>query len=533
MLLENSEWSQIIDLKCNHSDYEDYRNFAIDYLLTEILQKSPNLPLGIDRAGRALSAFFDAELLCAYTNNRLLDEPHPSWVRRFRKEIANILGPCTNTTLNSIVTEFSRFGPGASTGVRGVSSIISDKYDKPLHLTASLIPFFRSIIGDNWWEHQKSTKIVDQGNRFTTVPKNAKTNRGICVEPTLNMYVQLGLGSYMRKRLRSSGLDLNKQTRNQKLAARAHVDRLATIDLAQASDSLSWGVIFSFFPPDWQEFIFLLRSEYTQLPDGDCVELEKLSSMGNGFTFELESLLFYSVVKTFVPSDRLEDCAVYGDDIIVPREFAKDVIEALNFLGFRVNGSKSFLAGNFFESCGADYFKGQNVRPFYLRGSEGNIPYSLQIANSLRRWSHRLGGEYFCDPLFRETWKWLVKKIPKDWRQLRVPPEYGDCGVISSLSEASSLSRPKGGMEGQLVRYRVLTLRSIVVRSYGVLLAELARSKDGLLRRPWYEKPGPKLDPPRCPFTRGRQSMRGLFGRPVTRSSIVYQWKSGWEWLPE
>jgi hypothetical protein len=253
--------------------------------------------------------------------------------------------------------------------------------------------------------------------------------------------------------------------------------------------------------------------------------------MGNGFTFELESLLFYSVVRTIVPRDRLSDCGVYGDDIIVPQEYAVEVIKALNFLGFRVNGSKSFLAGSFFESCGADFFEGQNVRPFHLAGHEGDIPYALQIANQLRQWSHRQGGEEFCDSTFLPVWKWLIKQTHKDWRHLRVPPSFGDSGLISSWSEVAHLPRPKGGIEGKLVRYRILKLRTCVVRSYGVLLSDLARLQHGQLTRPWYSKPGPRLAPPRCPFSKGRQSLRGIFGKPVTKMAVVSNWPYGWEWM--
>lgn len=528
LLVKHGEWRQLIDLSIDPSAYEDPRDFARDYLITEILRKSPNLPLGIDRRGRALDAFIDAELSCWFSNHRFNDDPHPSWVRRFVKVVAEILGPCSEEALTDVMSA-CRFGPGASTGVRGVGSVASDKYDKPLHMTASLIPFTRTILGERWWEHQSQPKIVVAGNKFTTVPKSAKTDRGICVEPTLNMYVQLGLGTYIRSRLKRSGLNLGDQTLNQDLAASAYDRGLATIDLAQASDSVSWGLIFHFFPERWQELIFLLRSEYTTLPDGEVMELGKLSSMGNGFTFELESLIFYSVVKSVVPRDELPDCGVYGDDIIVPKAYATEVIEALNFLGFRVNSAKSFLAGNFFESCGADFFKGTNVRPFYLKGSEGNIPYSLQIANALRRWTHRYGGEEFCDATFRPVWSWLVRLTPPSWRH-RVPPEFGDCGITSSSKESVHLPRPKGQHEGKLVRYTVLSLRSLTLGSLGVLLSALARDRDGSSKRPWYEKPGPKLDPPRAPFTFGRQARRGLFGRTITRSAIYPRWPSGWDW---
>jgi len=527
LLIEDGQWEQLLNLKINASLYQDPRTFAGDYLVSEVLSKSPNLPLGIDRQGRALDAFYDAELSCWFSNNRFFEDPHPEWTWRFKKHVSTILGPLGSKEVSSIASR-SHFGPGASTGVRGVGSVASDKFDKPLHMTRSLYPFFRSILGERWWEHQSQTQVIVEGNKFTTVPKNAKTDRGICVEPTLNMYVQLGLGSFIRSRLARFGLNLNSQARNQELAGRAHISGLATIDLAQASDSVSWGLIFHFFPSLWQELLFLLRSEHTTLPDGEVMELGKLSSMGNGFTFELESLIFFSIVKTIVPKDQLDDCAVYGDDIIVPREYAEELIEALNFLGFRVNGQKSFLAGNFFESCGADFFLGHNVRPFYLRGRNGDIPYALQIANSLRSYAHRQGGEEFCDSQYQNLWKWLIRKVPSAWKRLRVPPTFGDCGVVSSYREKLPNGHPKGGIEGDLVRYRILKSKSITLRSSGVLLTSLARVS-GLVRLSWEKIPGPP-NPPRVAFSKGRQSVRGLFGRPVTKQAVVFDWPDGWDW---
>jgi len=527
LLIEYKEWSQIVDLNIDSSVYEDHSNFADDYLVTEILKKSPNLPLGIDRRGRALESFINSELKCWFTNMRFDEEEKPEWVPRFERNLDLILGPCNSRALQKI-EERSRFGPGASTGVRGVGSASSDKFDKPLHMTADLYPFFRSIIGDLWWEHQTSCKEIVPGNKFTTVPKNAKTDRGICVEPTLNMYVQLGLGSYLRSRLKRFGIDLNTQLRNQELAARAYDDGLATIDLSQASDSLAWGLVLHFVPERWMELLFLLRSKSTTLPDGEVIDLGKLSSMGNGFTFELESLIFFALVKTIVPQHLLDDCTVYGDDIIVPKAHADSVIDALNYLGFSVNGSKSFLAGNFFESCGADYFRGVNVRPFYLRGRKDHIPYALQIANSLRKYANRRGGREYCDSRWKPIWLSLLRKVPKTWRDCRVPDSFGDCGVIVAESELLRREKPKGDHQGVIVHFVAMRPKSFVTQSYGLMLSILARNA-GLVGPSWEDIPGPP-QPPRVAFTYGRQPLRGLFGKTRTKRTTVFQWCDGWDW---
>lgn len=528
LLIEYHCWDQIVGLSIDPSVYEDHRNFADDYLVTEILKKSPNLPLGVDRRGRALDAFLNAELGCWFTNIRLSEEEKPVWVSTFERELSSILGPLNSQALSDIES-YCKFGPGASTGVRGVGSVASDKFDKPLHMTMDLYPFFKSIVGPLWWEHQKGPKLIVEGNKFTTVPKNAKTDRGICVEPTLNMFVQLGVGKYLRTRLRKFSVDLNDQSRNQNLAKRAYRDQLATVDLSMASDSLSWGLVVHFFPEPWQELLLLLRSPATKLPDGDVLELGKLSSMGNGFTFELESLVFWALVRTFIPRSRLGDCNVFGDDIIIPSEFAEKYIEALNYLGFRVNADKSFLAGNFFESCGADFFRGHNVRPFYLKGSGSDIPYPVQIANALRAYARRRGHEEFCDSRFLPVWKFLVQKSPRLWAKCRVPPTFGDCGIVSSEGELLQRERPRGGQEGLLVRFVLTRPKKLTLRTFGVLLAAYA-AKRSLSDDYWVDKPGPP-DTPDVPFTKGRQTVKGLFGKTVTKTAVVHTWPYGWDWV--
>jgi hypothetical protein len=90
--------------------------------------------------------------------------------------------------------------------------------------------------------------------------------------------------------------------------------------------------------------------------DGESFMLEKFSSMGNGYTFELESTIFAGCVFACVPPSRWDDCSVYGDDLIVPQKYADRLVDCLETFGFKVNHKKSCLAGRFFESCGTDWF---------------------------------------------------------------------------------------------------------------------------------------------------------------------------------
>lgn len=511
LMIEHKMFAEICSLECDPGNYLDHTSFRDDYLVTEVLQKSPNLPLGIDRKAKAVSAFFDAEVCCMEKNRELTSlsvGDLPLWVWSVQSIIRRILGPLSRNVLEEIQDSF-RFGPGVTTGVNGRGIVPSDKYDAEMHLTLELMPFYRAILGDRWWDISSHPTIVE-GNKFTCVPKNAKTDRGICIEPTLNIYAQLGLGTFLKKRLKFFGIDLYSQERNRSLAASAYDKGLATIDLSMASDSLSWGAVLLLLPPDWFSLFELFRSSRVNL-EGVSIELNKFSSMGNGYTFELESLIFAAVVQSIVPREKQTLCSVYGDDIIVPAEFAQKVIEVLEFLGFKTNAKKSFLAGNFFESCGTDWFCGQPVRPFYLRGSKDSIPYALQIANSLRLYSNRISHGEFCDRRFLPLWRSLKGLIPSDWRSCRIPASFGDTGLISSHSESRSKS-PRGWLQGLVVRHMVFSPVYKTKRTVGRLLCALAC-------------PVPEV------FTKGREPRRGFLRRPRPKKTIVFQWSEGFDWL--
>ena len=519
IMLENSEFESYLDLTIVPDDYLDPQRFAEDYQVSEMLRKSPNLPLMIDREKVAKDAFWASEAQCSDTNRRL-SLSNDKRIEVVRRRVEQIVGFLSSSDLKNW-EENMRFGPGATTGVKGQRSVPSDKYDEEIHLTYELIPFYRSILGDRWWEHQKNPIIVE-GNKFATVPKTAKTDRGICIEPTLNSYAQLGLGKVLRNKLRHAGIDLRSQDKNQYLASIAGREKLATIDLSQASDSISTRCVFELLPPRWLEALDCCRSQKT-LIDGKFIELEKFSSMGNGFTFELETLIFYSIVTTIVPKHLWNLTTCYGDDIIVPQQYAREVVDSLNFFGFSVNESKSFLAGNFFESCGTDWFYGQNVRPFYLRGRSGEIPYALQMANALRLWSSRINANHFCDKRFKSCWISLRKQIPKYWC-LPGPDILGDSVLLTSKEEA----RPrvaKHGFEGFAVKSIILSPKKSRKMTTGLLLLALARTgshkRFSVLSLNFYEPPI---------MSKGVEIRRGLFGRPRSKTVIVKQWTEGLWW---
>jgi hypothetical protein len=71
---------------------------------------------------------------------------------------------------------------------------------------------------------------------------------------------------------------------------------------------------------------------------------------------------------------------VYGDDIIIPVDYVRTVVPMLETFGFRVNRDKSFWTGKFRESCGRDYYDGDDVSIVKVRQK---IPTRRQDATGI------------------------------------------------------------------------------------------------------------------------------------------------------
>jgi len=203
--------------------------------------------------------------------------------------------------------------------------------------------------------------------------------------------LQKTLGDLIRRRLRDVGLDLNTQKRNIDLARAAIHANLATIDMKNASNTLSIECVRALLPSDWFMFLNQFRSHNGYCPWNDTtISYEMFSSMGNGFTFELESLIFFAIAITSTMygldlsrNEARKLVAVYGDDVIVHEHVNDLCVSLLEFYGFSINVEKSYNDGFFYESCGADYYYGENVRPFFLKREVRTVRDGYFLCNQL------------------------------------------------------------------------------------------------------------------------------------------------------
>jgi hypothetical protein len=274
--------------------------------------------------------------------------------------------------------------------------------------------------------------------------------------------------------------------------------------------------------------------------------------MGNGFTFELESLIFYAAalaVCEYLEIDASK-VSVYGDDVIIPSD-AFDLFSSFStYLGFRVNPKKSFSQGYFRESCGAHWFNGIDCKPIFLKERVRNVEAVYKLANSIRRLAHRYGFNRSCDARFLDCYSHLLLRVPEPLR-LRVPESAGDSGFISNFDEACP-DRARYGIEGYY--YRALTTTGITRETddRAVLLARLwamtveredSSLRDRTIRPNPFRLPslsdirlkqsyGGELsivEPPDMAYG-NTYTLRGKTKRAVSRS-LVRQWYNLGEWV--
>lgn len=223
----------------------------------------------------------------------------------------------------------------------------------------------------------------------TAVPKTQLTPRIIAVEPAHMQYVQQGLKNMLVPLLEGDELispliGFTDQAPNREMAWKSsHDGSLATLDLSEASDRVSWPLV-QYLLADFGVFadaVDACRSRSADVPGLGVIPLRKFASMGSALCFPIEAMVFlaiavHRVAQTLsVPVNRklIKSLAgkvrVYGDDIIVPNVAAHTVVAGLESFGLKVNHGKSYWNGKFRESCGGDFYDGYWVTPVRVRKS--------------------------------------------------------------------------------------------------------------------------------------------------------------------
>lgn len=433
--LEKGDFLSLVNASVKARDYSSCHSFSLDYAAVSFARKLEGLPTPIDREAVALSAFKRSEDRCASTNVRFMNaRPFNNGVEQLlnvaRGKIESIIGATPDLTK---VLGLMQWGPGATATIKGDDVRPESKILEPrLSVSPKAYRLAKRVVGNDmhWCRARldvpkddetmsvsvdgpctltKSEFQIVHYMRVVTVPKDSRTDRTIGVEPTMNTYMQQGVGRLLRSKLAGVGVDLSDQSWNQTLARVAQMAGLCTVDLSSASDTIAYWLVEDLLPPAWFQLLDALRSSHALMPCGDIRALEKFSSMGNAYTFELESLIFYALsyavcVEGGFPTEFL---SIYGDDIIVDRRAYARLDELFRVCGFSINLEKSFAHGRFYESCGTHYFDGDECTPMYQKELLYGLPELARLHNRILRWCERA---FHSPSRFLRLTSWLRKE---------------------------------------------------------------------------------------------------------------------------
>lgn len=307
----------ILNLELKVHGYTDASRFADDYLLHSLLRKWTGFETDKSALERkTIGSWQAAERQCFITNMRLRHDVRSGkapldLISRIQRKIVSVIG----RHVPDDILDSCRWSGGATFDLRR-GSLIQDKMCSCISVTRDFADRFWYGVMDDVWLGVAEGLQETEGNRCVQVPKTALTNRMIAAEPTANAFAQQSVGRYIRRRLLSKGVDLAHQEVNQKLAFEAIVRDLCTIDLQSASDTVSLNLVDLLLPPDWFDFLDTLRCRKSLL-EGRWYLVEKFSSMGNAFTFELESLIFWAITDAVADYHNLgvteRTVSVYGE----------------------------------------------------------------------------------------------------------------------------------------------------------------------------------------------------------------------------
>lgn len=444
-LLRAGDYRQLVEMSVDPRTYDDAYAFARDYAAISFLRKCADLPTGIDTGAAAIATWYTAESECYRTNERLSpfvygspeDERLQQFVLRLKRRVEEAIGHRPPPLGDPV------FGPGATISDRSLQTTLPDKLSSVPTLYHDSWPILFDVVFSAWGEsltatadglyRDRSPQYVS-GNVFFTVQKDATTDRGCAKEASLNAAFQRRRGIDLSNALQANlGICLaHLPELHSKLACEGSLTgEICTIDLRTASDTQAYNLIKLALPGPWFDALECLRARKTLMPDTGWVKLEKFSSMGNGFTFELETIVFRAIVMAAIDVEAGYDAprrvSVFGDDIVVDTKYSSVVMSALQWCGLTPNTRKTFTTGKFRESCGGDFFNGVAVKPFKLKELPSAPQHWIGIANGIRARTRF----FACDSFLTHrsvprSWHYCLDRLPRELKKLRGPVELGD-----------------------------------------------------------------------------------------------------------
>lgn len=291
-----------------------------------------------------------------------LPDPYVATARAF---ISSWLGPCP-----ALLDLYPKHGPGAvAEGLKMHEKVHIPVYFRQLDRVGGLPLLYLNDTHQQMEPHPQLRVLKHPITRVISVPKDFSKPRIISAEPCAMQFLQQGVARYMMAALEQRCPYINFRDQNVNARLAAQWKDVATLDLSDASDTVSRRIVKQLLPDDWFALLSSLRSHFVKMPDGTIVPCRAFAPMGSALCFPVESLIFAAVTGSVLSSvddgkllrQQKHLFRVYGDDIIVPRAAARAVMAVLRATGFLPNESKCCYNGYFRESCGAEWYKGVDI----------------------------------------------------------------------------------------------------------------------------------------------------------------------------
>lgn len=348
-------------------------NWLKKYTFAESLELFPP-----DERGRRTTAAF-VETQVEMVNGRPNSELASRVLQRARRIAKDILGDVSEDEFFSEC----RFGRRASMGCSFRNSYIDYKLTSPKALTGTeaASKWFFKLGPERDRVLMRLVKRITRNKGFNPshltmrhlkaakVPKSWKIDRLITPLQLLTLFYSYGVGGVVTNRLADRGLDIGRlQEIHKRLVfvfsrTRTH----ATVDLRRASDTLTSWLLNCVLPRPWFDAVRKTFSRQIEI-DGRMMYTGSVLPMGNGCTFPIETLVFYCLIRAVGDLLGVKGgiYSAYGDDLIYPSPIHRCVCTVFKQLGLIINTDKTYVQSYFRESCGADAYRGVDVRPAFL-----------------------------------------------------------------------------------------------------------------------------------------------------------------------
>jgi hypothetical protein len=227
-----------------------------------------------------------------------------------------------------------------------------------------------------------SVLFLDRFNtKICLVPKDFRGPRLISAEMTALQYLQQGqMGAMMRyidnHPLLRLSIRMRDQSLNQLAAMKAFENRHCTLDLSEASDTVSLPLVWFLLSgvPHVRKYLCRTRA-HSAIYDGELIRISAFAPMGSAVCFPVETVVFWAISMASFHvhrygsrfrgirslSELASEVKVFGDDIVIPIDILDTVVSTLKLVGCKPNESKTCYLTPFRESCGTEWFRGASV----------------------------------------------------------------------------------------------------------------------------------------------------------------------------